>query len=441
MAHQVVLELADTRQLKQVKTVLEAAGLFDRAGGIVRSTGATGDPVFRIHTTKIVDATATTGPASASVTTGLAPVDALVTVTLQPVAVAADAADGVENTLQRAVRTVAVSLGLSDLTSPRRYSTYGNLLLVPPGSFADGAWAALDAATKAQALAAVAAAVGVTHIAANAPIVESDNVMRKPTGLVGLLGHFGPDELVLPPQVPVDGDFAAEFWAETRQNDVYQTWAPRYTMFSRGNVKEKARVLRLDDIAGRAVVDLYAGIGYFTLSYLRAGARAVFCWEINPWSVEGLRRGCAANGYGCRLVRPDEPWTFSDAEWAATAVQPMAVVFLEDNQRAPARLAASGSGRLPVRHINLGLLPSSEDAWPVALTLARDWSTCGGCVSLHVHANVAQPALENWMATAGAALGALEPALRVQPRHLERIKTFAPGVFHVCGDFDVAGAD
>ena len=61
-----------------------------------------------------------------------------------------------------------------------------------------------------------------------------------------------------------------------------QTWAPKHTMFSRGNIKEKARVLNLakqptaglepglentDPEARTMAVDLYAGIGYFTFSY------------------------------------------------------------------------------------------------------------------------------------------------------------------------------
>ncbi|KAK6858721.1 S-adenosyl-L-methionine-dependent methyltransferase [Apiospora arundinis] len=82
-------------------------------------------------------------------------------------------------------------------------------------------------------------------------------------------------------------------------------------MFRRGNIKEKARVLSfheptdpslhhramsLGELCNKWAVDMYAGIGYFVFSYAELGMR-VLCWELNPWSVEGLRRGALANGW------------------------------------------------------------------------------------------------------------------------------------------------
>lgn len=46
---------------------------------------------------------------------------------------------------------------------------------------------------------------------------------------------------------------------------------------------------------GSCAVDLYCGIGYFTFSYLAAGAKTILGWDLNPWSMEGLRRGAVAN--------------------------------------------------------------------------------------------------------------------------------------------------
>ena len=93
-------------------------------------------------------------------------------------------------------------------------------------------------------------------------------------------------------------------------------------MFSRGNIREKARILgqiRLNqspfsglcsgelsqDLCEIDVVDLYVGIGYFALPYLRKGVRRVFGWELNGWSVEGLRRGCIRNGFECAVFGAD----------------------------------------------------------------------------------------------------------------------------------------
>ena len=50
---------------------------------------------------------------------------------------------------------------------------------------------------------------------------------------------------------------------------------------------------------GKSVLwDLYAGIGYFAFSYAKAGVGKVLCWEINPWSVDGLRRGAGGKQVG-----------------------------------------------------------------------------------------------------------------------------------------------
>src|SRR5690606_18256943 len=124
---------------------------------------------------------------------------------------------------------------------------------------------------------------------------------------------FGPARTRWPPR---QEDLENAFWVSTKQNGIFQTWAPRYTMFSRGNITEKARILdfhrgdaglerrkkSLAALKGLWAVDLYAGIGYFVFSYAKRGMR-VLCWEINPWSVEGLRRGALRNGWKVKLVQ------------------------------------------------------------------------------------------------------------------------------------------
>ncbi|KAF8001153.1 hypothetical protein HF325_004942 [Metschnikowia pulcherrima] len=129
-----------------------------------------------------------------------------------------------------------------------------------------------------------------THFAINKPIIE-DDVMRRPFNLIPLWGDFGPEPTPDLYSNPSESDLRNAFWCNAVQNGIRQTWAPRYTMFSRGNIKEKKRILdSYTSLHGKTVLDMYAGIGYFTLSYLSNGA-TVFCWEINPWSIEGLVRG------------------------------------------------------------------------------------------------------------------------------------------------------
>lgn len=316
-------------------------------------------------------------------------------------------------------------------TLPLRWSLYPPMVLLPPDSFAQDCWTLLGAetlsglythlldsffSTKLQRF---------THLARNMPIVEHD-VMRRPFQLVPMAGDFGPEPTQQLYDSPLPEDLRQAFWCHVVQNGVWQTWAPRYTMFSRGNIKEKHRVLtQYPDVDTTTLaVDMYAGIGYFTLSYLARGA-TVACWEINPWLIEGLIRGAAANGHRSQVVRQGEPF----------ALDPHAQVYIfhESNVHAPARFAAFSH---TLRHINLGLLPSSRDGWQPSAALVQQQRHSGRTqpVHLHVHMNVGTGELGSFMETTAGELASISQ-LPVRAVHLEQIKTFAPDVWHVCGDF------
>ncbi|KAK8161251.1 S-adenosyl-L-methionine-dependent methyltransferase [Phyllosticta citrichinensis] len=291
---------------------------------------------------------------------------------------------------------------------------------------------------------------------------------------------------------PTPSDYAAALWVSTRQNGITQTWAPLYTMFSRGNIREKARLLALLPSLHRsaspvaipassepqvpasagervstqaqgpsapfAALDLYAGIGYFAFSYRRAGARPVLCWELNAWSIEGLRRGAAANGWTTHVVT-DVP-NDKDQEKRMTKRVGIAdadfIVFPHTNGAALADLAAleeAGITVPPIRHINGGLLPSSRGAWRTAARAVD--GKMGGW--LHLHENFGAEEMERRTGEVLAEVGALwEDARRermggpmreggdgtvkrekgegVELVHLEKVKTYAPGVWHVVLD-------
>lgn len=60
-------------------------------------------------------------------------------------------------------------------------------------------------------------------------------------------------------------------------------------MFSAGNISERHRIAKLN-CEGQIVVDMFAGIGYFTLPYLvHARAEFLYACEWNPYAVEALR--------------------------------------------------------------------------------------------------------------------------------------------------------
>lgn len=387
------------------------------------------------------------------------------------------------------------------LWAPRRWSLYNPMVLFPAGTFDRPEWrlflAALGPAEPDFWAAIVAYFPKTTHAAINNPIAHSDD-RRRPLLLVPLYGDFGPeptDQLLL---APSKADFDQAFWCSTTQNGIRQIWAPRYTMFSRGNIKEKKRILdsfpalgpppkpkakrnkdrkqvpaesepglkeklglAIDNLAHKlgaqtltekpaalssssshlpaalhlparqSVVDLYAGIGYFTLLYLANGA-TVFCWEINPWSVEGLVRGLKANKYSYRVIAAGEQ--VLAAELRRLAESTRCIVFLESNEHSVARLAGTD---LPISHINLGLLPTLQPLWPHALQLAALGR--GGPqlppelrAMVHIHENVLDKDLQDLQWDVSSYFGDVV--------HTERVKTFAPGVWHVVLDVSVPPA-
>jgi len=135
-------------------------------------------------------------------------------------------------------------------------------------------------------------------------------------------------------------------------------------MFSRGNVNERRRMGTVK-AQGETALDLYAGIGYFTIPLLaQADVAFLYACELNPDSVEALRRNLRANGVESRCeVLPGD-----------NAVTALKVKGLVDR-------------------VNLGLLPSSELGWGLAMAALK--SDSGGW--LHVHENVAEADEPAWL--------------------------------------------
>ncbi|KAL9122804.1 MAG: hypothetical protein Q9187_000649 [Circinaria calcarea] len=333
---------------------------------------------------------------------------------------------------------------------PASYTIYPPLLLLPPPAFTRPPWPKLlDTILKPYLLALyllLCQTLHVTHIARNAPIPllststeanPSPNILRAPIALTRLHGDFGPPGLL-----PSPSAFTAAFWVSTRQHSIYQTWAPLYTMFSRGNISEKARILAMPELsterlgyepAESSAVDLYAGIGYFAFCYAKRGVGRVFCWEISGWSVEGLRRGAEGNGWRIRMVEGEERCEGSREKL---------VVFAEDNRRAGERMRSMRGRIPPVRHVNCGFLPSSEGSWETAVDVLDPVE--GGWV--HAHENIA---IEDIEARRDQIVKLFErlliehgakPHRTVECQHLEKVKSYAPGVMHCVLDIYIGPA-
>jgi len=86
------------------------------------------------------------------------------------------------------------------------------------------------------------------------------------------------------------------------ESGITYSWDPSRIMFASGNLVERSRMGR-EDCTGETVVDMFAGIGYFTLPIARfAGARKVFACEKNPVSYGYLVKNIALNGVDDRVI-------------------------------------------------------------------------------------------------------------------------------------------
>lgn len=148
-------------------------------------------------------------------------------------------------------------------------------------------------------------------------------------------------------------------------------------------------------------------------------ARRLYCFELNPWSVEALRKGLQANKFDIQRC----------------------YIFNESNENCIKRIRETDLHDLRIRHINLGLLPTSKPSWPLCLELIilQQSQSLTRVVTLHIHENVHVNQLEDdsfVKETLGELLG-ISDKLSYKATHLEKIKTFAPDVWHICLDVDV----
>lgn len=385
-------------------------------------------------------------------------------------------ASAVDAWLRSVPRTAPLAQALSehylaDLLAqvPKRWVVYEPMVLLPSGSFLSPHWERILGRCQQDELddlwqgilretAGKGAKSALTHLAINegiplhvrprqdeggrSPEGGMENVLRSPHGLRLLYGCFGPATLEDGGDAPSGGDFQRAFWVSTKQNGIYQTWAPRWTMFSRGNIKEKARLLDFQNspvvsLSRRSTwaVDMFAGIGYFVFSYAKLGMR-VLCWELNPWSVEGLRRGAARNGWSVQVIAGEEL-----ARPTPEVMGPHHItVFVEDNCEATRRVQElrSAGVDLDVAHVNCGILPSSKDVWRPAFDIVGASEDAW----LHLHENVATgdvQHLRGHMQTAFVNFVNDEAAGRsAEVGHVERVKTFAPDVWHCVFDVHIS---
>ncbi|CAL1613774.1 unnamed protein product [Knipowitschia caucasica] len=216
-------------------------------------------------------------------------------------------------------------------------------------------------------------------------------------------------------------------WVTHVDNGIRLDFDVTKCMFSSGNITEKLRVATFN-CKGEIVVDLYAGIGYFVLPYLiHAGAAHVHACEWNPDAAEALCKNLNLNNVSERCT-----------------------VHQGDNRHLQLSDVAD--------RVNLGLIPSSEDGWPVACRLLK--RSTGGI--LHIHHNVTSPmsnhasslqvreesdksrdrrAWQVWAKDTAEHFRRLleditETGWTTHVQHIEHVKSYAPHINHIVLDLE-----
>ncbi len=166
-------------------------------------------------------------------------------------------------------------------------------------------------------------------------------------------------------------------------------------MFASGNTDERMRMRQLD-CSGETVVDMFAGIGYFTLPIAKyAGPRRVFACEKNPDSYGFLVRNVGRNGVG-------------------DVVLPM----LGDNRSIP------GAGFAD--RILMGYVQTTSEFVPAALRMIRE----GGVIHYHDTFYVGEQARR--------VDEIFSPLCDHEVLGIREVKSFAPSVSHYVADVRIA---
>mmetsp|Transcript_63840 Transcript_63840/g.130031 ORF Transcript_63840/g.130031 Transcript_63840/m.130031 type:complete len:259 (-) Transcript_63840:160-936(-) len=184
-------------------------------------------------------------------------------------------------------------------------------------------------------------------------------------------------------------------------------------MFSRGNISEKIRFGKQLVREGDVILDMYAGIGYYTLpGVIHGKAAKVYACEWNEYAASALRFNVKDN----KIEEKVEILVGDCRE----SVKKHNIVNLVDR-------------------VSLGLLPSSEGGWRAAIRALKVPS--GGW--LHVHGNVPASEMESWTLWVCHRFDVLAREegkpndWLVLCDHVERVKSFAPTVFHYVADIFV----
>ena len=251
---------------------------------------------------------------------------------------------------------------------PKKWQILGDMLVLQENTNIEG-WP-LDK---------IAEEIGVKKIGIQAPIDEG--IMRQ-SNLNLVFGESG--------------------WIVHKENHVEYEFDATKVMYSAGNVTERIRMAKMD-MTDEIVIDAYSGIGYYTLQILKhSNAKKVHACDINPDSIEGLRRGLKRNQSEerCEIHQGDNRNTLRELKSVADRVI-------------------------------LGLIPSSLNSWGLAINCLKK---SGGII--HIHMNVHENEIDSWSEKTSDWFATVS-GKNTRILHLEKVKKYSPGIRHVVLDLEI----
>lgn len=262
---------------------------------------------------------------------------------------------------------------------PKKWEKFDDVAIIPSKSFRDSYWEEVPSAILWQE---VARAIGV------------ERLYRK--GEVG-----GPKRK--PSIEPLIGSSRGS-WVVRKENGLRYGYDIMNCMWSAGNVNERKRMGEVSS-PGEVVLDLFAGIGYYTLPILKSYPdTSVIACEWNNASIEALRWNLLENGLEgrCRIVEGDCTETVHNLS-------------------------------LEVNRVVMGLLPDSSFAIPTAVGALNP---NGGL--LHIHALASPGGYDSFSKEIERLIIDCDSGLNIDCIDVCKVKSYAPKWDHIVYDVKLA---
>ena len=260
---------------------------------------------------------------------------------------------------------------------PKRWEKFADVALLPRTAFTEEGW---NVVRGPELWSTIASALKVKRVG-----VIGEIVGEKRESTVKLL--HGEDD-----------------WVVRRENGIDYGYNFTQCMFSAGNVNERRRMGEVARI-GETVVDLFSGIGYYTLPMLvNSQVNHVHCCEWNPVAVKALELSLDRNNVANRCT------------------------IHEGDNRLTAPYLSGQADR-----VILGLLPTAEGGFELAINCLKK---IGGC--LHIHGIAPASDHDSWVDEIITKLSNLNHDFSITKTSQVRVKSYAPHWDHIVLDVNLS---